>query len=62
MKLRYGVLLITSADEIKQLYSYVTGQACCENVSVQIDFRDKEIGLFDDEGYAVSQRYFDEIF
>jgi len=60
MKLKYNVLLRASTIEIMELEHFTSDYD--DAVSVQIDFRDKEVELFDTDGHLVAHRKFEEIF
>lgn len=62
MQLRYGKLLLIDGKELERICSYVSEYRYSWNgLHVQVNFQDKEVGLFDNEGHAVSGRSFDEL-
>lgn len=60
MKLRYSYLLCCNVNEIDSLYHFVTNYEP-DGMNVQIDFKNKEIEIFDDNGHLVAQRNFSEL-
>ena len=61
MKLRYNTLLCLSVEEFKALAGFIESPGYRDAVSIQIDFRDNEIEMFDENGHTVCGIGFDEL-
>ncbi len=61
MKLRYSCLLCCSIKEMEEIYHFVTDYAP-DATHVQMNFEDKEIKIFSEDGHLVAQRDFENLF